>query len=177
MKAALLVIIFILLLVVSCSKNDAPEQAANEKMTSEKARLEKADPTGTYGKGITLEEPVAISRILSDPKSFEGQRVLVLGTAVEVCPNRGCWIELTDEEQAHKIQVKVKDGEIVFPLSAKGRQVLAEGIVQKLELTEKQAREWKAHEAEELGNEFDPNSIQGPMTIWRIRGTGAEIKS
>ncbi|MCB0293569.1 MAG: DUF4920 domain-containing protein, partial [Calditrichaeota bacterium] len=69
------------------------------------------------------------------------------------------------------------DGEIVFPLSAKGHAAVVEGQVEKVELTQKQAIGWLSHEAEERGVPFDSTTVTGPMTIWRIKGAGAEIKS
>ena len=45
-----------------------------------------------------------------------------------------------------------------------------------LELTKDQAMRWKAHQAEEKGVEFDSSSVTGPLTIWRLKGLGAEIK-
>ena len=74
------------------------------------------------------------------------------------------------------VNAKVKDGEIVFPLSAKGHAAVVEGQVEKVELTQKQAIGWLSHEAEERGVPFDSTTVTGPMTIWRIKGAGAEIK-
>ena len=33
-----------------------------------------------------------------------------------------------------------------------------------------QAKSWKEHEAQEMGVAFDPESVTGPMTIWRLAG-------
>ena len=125
---------------------------------------------------MTGKETTTITAILSDPEIFEGKTVNVAGKVVDVCPMKGCWIEITDA-QMQKIRVKVNDGEIVFPLSSVGHQAIVEGIVERIELDEKQAAKWLAHEAEEKGETFDPASVTGPMTIWRIKGAGAEIKS
>ena len=75
-----------------------------------------------------------------------------------------------------KIQVKVVDGEIVFPMEAKGRQARVEGVVEALKLTKEQAIALGQHRAEEHGTEFDPSSVTGPVTYYRIRGLGAEIE-
>lgn len=156
---------------------ETPEQpAAGETAeASEEDRLHRADPAGTYGEALTLTEPVSIAAIHEDPESFEGQVVCVEGTVTEVCPMRGCWVDLADAEGGATIRVKVDDGVIVFPLSAKGRSARVEGTVQKIEMTEEEARSWFSHEAAELGQAFDPESVTGPQTIWRIKGQGAEI--
>jgi len=85
-----------------------------------------------YGKGVTLKETTKISSILENPKEFVGKKVLVEGTVVGVCANKGCWIDVAGSEVSEKIKVKVNDGEIVFPLTAKGKTILAEGIVEEL---------------------------------------------
>jgi hypothetical protein len=160
----------------------AAEEATDEagetedEADAEQAALNKPDPAGTYGAGISLTKTVAIATIHSEPETYEGKNVLVEGTIKEVCPRRGCWVDLVDEETKETIRVKVTDGYIVFPLSAKGKHARVEGMVEKLELTEEQARSWKEHEAEEKGETFDPASVTGPMVIWRIKGQGAEIK-
>ena len=165
-------------LFLGCSKNESNQEKSLEKSAqSEKAALEKENPGGVYGKGITLTEQTLLSEIMASPEKFEGKQVLLSGTIVEVCPKRGCWVDLSGDKEFEKIKIKVKDGEIVFPLSAKGSEALVEGIVEKMELTKEQTIKYLAHEAEEKDMEFDSTSVTGPMTIWRITGLGAEIKS
>lgn len=150
---------------------DADAEAAPA--NTEQVATRKSDPRGSYGAGIHLKEGVTISEILADPESYENRIVQVRGTVDEVCPRRGCWIDLADSGAL--VRVKVTDGEIVFPLSAKGHEVLVEGAVERIELSEEQHRAWKAHEAEERGVAFDPASVSGPTTMWRIQGFGARI--
>jgi len=171
-------ILLVFLMVIGCSKNESnQEMTLEESKQAEKLAMEKENPVGTYGKGITLTEQTLLSTIMDAPEKYDGKQVLLSGTIVEVCPKRGCWVDLSGDKEFEKIQVKVKDGEIVFPLSAKGSEALVEGVVEKLELTKDQAIRYKAHEAEEKGMEFDSTSVTGPLTIWRLRGLGAEIKS
>ena len=70
----------------------------------------------------------------------------------------------------------MKDGAIVFPLSAKGQEAEVEGIVQKMVLDLEQTRSYKAHRAEEKGEAFDPKSVTEGMTLVRLGGTGAVLK-
>jgi hypothetical protein len=127
------------------------------------------------GAEITLVEKTKISDILADPEAYLDQTVLVEGEILEVCPMMGCWMELKSDEGEGMIKVKVKDGEIVFPVEAKGSTALVEGKVYKIELTQEKAIEHFQHVAEEKGQEFDPATITGPMTIYQIKGLGAEI--
>ena len=177
MVKVIISMLLILLMALACSKNDSNhEMTLEQSKLAEKNALEKENPVGTYGKEITLLEVTLLSTIMDAPENFEGKQVLLSGTIVEVCPKRGCWVDLSGDKEFEKIQVKVKDGEIVFPLSAKGNEALVQGIVEKLELTKDQAIRYQAHQAEEKGFDFDSTSVTGPLTIWRLRGLGAEIK-
>lgn len=102
--------------------------------------------------------------------------MLVEGEILDVCPMMGCWIELKSDDENGKIRVKVKDGVIVFPKESKGKVATVQGKVYKIELTMGRAIEYFSHEAEETGNEFDPASITGPVTLYQIKGIGAEIE-
>jgi len=128
-----------------------------------------------YGKEITLEEKTRISEILNDPESFVDSTVLVEGEVLNVCPMAGCWIELSSDAEGEPIKVKVKDGEIVFPMEAKGSIALVQGKVYKIELSKEKAISYYEHIAEEKGEEFDPATVTGPITIYQIKGLGAEI--
>jgi hypothetical protein len=132
--------------------------------------------TETFGEKITLSDTVAISQVLANAENFVDKKVLIKGQVVEVCPKKGCWIDLASDKAGEQIKVKVQDDVIVFPQSAKGKIAVVEGTVKKIELTINQARDWMEHLAEEKGEAFDPSSIKGPMTIYRIQGVGAEIQ-
>lgn len=130
-----------------------------------------------YGEGVEIEQVTSIHEILSDPDAFLGQTVRVEGQVLDVCPSKGCWIELGDD--AESIQIKVEDDVIVFPSDAKGRIAAAQGKVEALEMSREQYLQWLAHVAEERGEAFDPEGAEigaGPYRIIRIRGTGARIE-
>ena len=129
----------------------------------------------SYGEAVSLTEKTDVSKILDNPSIYLGEKVLVEGTIVEVCTSKGCWMDIASDRDFEKIQIKVDDGVIVFPVSARGQQALVEGIVEELQYTEEQAIEQAKHMAEERGIEFDPSTITGPQTVYRIRGVGAII--
>ncbi|MFH1765828.1 MAG: DUF4920 domain-containing protein [Gemmatimonadota bacterium] len=128
-----------------------------------------------YGEELTLSETTSISAILADPAAYVGLRVLVEGTVVDVCEMKGCWLGLAGEQDFEQLRVKVDDGVIVFPMTAKGLQARVEGVVEKLEYTLEEAIEQARHEAEEYGTEFDPSSVTGPKVVYQIRGIGAQV--
>ena len=131
--------------------------------------------TNTLGKPITLTEITKISTILGAPQEFLGDTVLVQGTIVDVCKKRGCWMELASDEEFQSIRIKVKDGEIVFPLSAKGSNATVQGVVEQLVFTKEEVIKMEQHHADEQGTEFDPSTVTKGKTIFRIRGIGAQI--
>lgn len=129
-----------------------------------------------YGEALTLAEVTPVSAILETPDQYIGERVLVEGMVVDVCEKKGCWVDIASDREFEKIQIKVEDGVIVFPLSARGKQALVEGVVEELQLTHEEAVEQARHRAEEQQVEFDPASVPpGPQTIYRIKGIGAVI--
>jgi len=128
------------------------------------------------GKPITFTEVTSISQILENPQDFLGDTVLVNGTIIDVCKKRGCWIEITGDSALQSIKVKVKDGEIVFPLSAKDSNATVQGVVEQLVFTKKEVIRMEKHQAEEQGTEFDPFTVTEGKTIFRIRGIGAMIE-
>ena len=131
--------------------------------------------TEIYGEKLTLSKVTKISEILAAPEQFIGQKVLVKGMVVEVCAKRGCWMYLASDKAFEKIQIKVLDGEIVFPMSARSKEALVEGVVEALKYSKEDAIAWLQHQAEEKDESFDPKNVTSGMTVYRIKALGAEI--
>lgn len=131
--------------------------------------------TVSYGKGVMLEESTPVSAILDTPENYLGKVVRIEGMIIEVCAKRGCWVYVAGDRQGEKIQVKVEDGEIVFPMSASGRMGVVEGIVEELSLSREDMIKYLQHLAEEKGQPFDPSTVKEQKLI-RLRGLGAEIE-
>ena len=129
----------------------------------------------TFGEKLTISEITNISEILAAPEQFVGKKVLVKGMVVDVCAKRGCWMYLASDKPFEKIQIKVLDGVIVFPMSARGKEALVEGEIEALKYSKEEAIAWLQHTAEEKGESFDPASVTSGMTVYRIKATGAEI--
>lgn len=136
----------------------------------------KTSETEKYGKDLTLKETVKISALMDNMPQYVGKTVLVEGKIVDVCAKRGCWMELASDKEFQKIKIKVEDGEIIFPVTAKGKMAKVEGVVESIELSKVDAVKHFQHQAEERGTAFDPASVTGPMTIYQIRGAGAVIR-
>jgi len=131
----------------------------------------------TFGEPVSLSEETAVSSIIDNPDAYVGRKVKVSGLVIDVCSRRGCWVYLAGDREFEKIRIKVTDGEIVFPMEARGKQAVVEGVVESMELSKEQVIARRKHHAEETGEAFDPASITSGETILRIRGLGAEIPS
>jgi hypothetical protein len=128
-----------------------------------------------YGKGVKLDETLKISRLLAEPDLYVGKTVRVEGTVTEVCEMKGCWMELQESPEA-RIRVKVEDGVIAFPISARGKVGIAEGVVESIEMTRERYLAHLEHLAEEQGKTFDPATVgEGPYRLLQIQGTGAKV--
>tara|TARA_Y100001970_G_scaffold117303_1_gene145924 strand:- start:1015 stop:1518 length:504 start_codon:yes stop_codon:yes gene_type:complete len=126
---------------------------------TEEYLLNKKNPIGSYGNILSETDIIETGQLILNAEENLGKRFLVSGSIIEVCPMRGCWVQIQDDSSKETIRIKVTDGEIVFPLSAVGNKIIAEGDFIKLELSEKQAKNWKHHLALEQGIELDTSNI------------------
>jgi hypothetical protein len=99
-----------------------------------------ADPTGAdtiLGAGVTLDHATPIAEVIDRPAAFANQTVRVEGVVTAVCEHMGCWMTLAPAgatgQKPATLRVKVDDGVIVFPVSAKGRTAVAQGVVKAVE--------------------------------------------
>jgi hypothetical protein len=136
---------------------------------------ESAPKGKAYGEPLGARESVKISELMANPDLYLGQTVQVDGLVTGVCEKRGCWMSLASDVEFQELRIKVDDGVIVFPIEAKGRRATAEGQFTKIEMTLEQTRNYRAHHAEEHGEEFDPSTVTEPMTYYQIMATGAVI--
>lgn len=137
-------------------------------------RQPKAEGT-LYGERPTLKDTTLVSTILGAPDSHLGRRVLVAGTVVQVCEARGCWLQIASDRPSEMLKVKVEDGVIVFPMTARGKKAVVEGVVEKVVMTAEEARAEARRHAAEMKMPFDSTAVFEPTTTFQIRGIGAII--
>tara|TARA_A100000164_G_scaffold363160_1_gene379882 strand:+ start:348 stop:851 length:504 start_codon:yes stop_codon:yes gene_type:complete len=162
----------ILLLTILCAYLGCTSKKSEEEL------LNKKNPSGIYGSLLSEGDTYNIIELISNKSIYLNKKVKVKGLIKEVCPMRGCWLEIVDENEINKLRIKVTDGEIVFPLSAKGRNIEAEGQFSILTLNKKQAKNWKKHLAAEKGIEIDTADIilsQNDYLEYRLNTNGAKI--
>ena len=82
------------------------------------------------GTGVSLKDSTAIKALVEQPGAYVGKTLRVDGVATAVCTEMGCWMAVAAEgdEKGPTVRLKVDDGVIVFPVTAKGRKVSAEGV-------------------------------------------------
>jgi hypothetical protein len=130
-----------------------------------------------YGDALTGTDTIPISQLLENPDPYLGQVVRVEGLVTNVCEKRGCWMTLaSDDKEFEEIRIKVDDGVIVFPMEAKGKRAVAEGVLVKIEMSMDETVAYQQHHAEEHDEEFDPASVTEPLVFYQIKGTGAVIR-
>ena len=128
-----------------------------------------------FGQPVDESLKVNISQILAQPNDFLDKDVTVSGTVVGVCSKRGCWADLASDARFEKLRIKVRDGDMVFPMAAKGRTALATGQLKAIKLDLEQTKRYKAHLAKRRGEAFDANAITTAMVIYQLAPTGVKI--
>jgi hypothetical protein len=133
------------------------------------ARMAASD---TYGKGVSLTETTPISRLLERPAEFEGKTVRIEGIVKAVCTEMGCWMALapTDRPDSATVLLKVEDGVIRFPVSAKGRRATAQGVMERVGAQDAEGQAAAAEHAH-----VEKRSEPPAATHWQIKATGAII--
>jgi len=129
----------------------------------------------SYGKALSDARVVRIAELTDSPEKYVGEKVRIAGLVEDVCPMKGCWIDILESEGSETIRFKVADGVIVFPVEARGSEVVAEGVLRKHEMSKRRAISWMRHLADEKGEAFDEASVTGPMVFYQIEGHGAEL--
>jgi len=130
-----------------------------------------------FGETIALKKSLKITKILANPGDYLNKVIRVEGTIVGVCAHMGCWMEIAGDKPFTKIRVKVKDGDMVFPLTAKGNHAVIEGELVALDMSQEQAAMMKKAECEEKGEHFDPGSVTEGITVYQINPRGVVIQS
>jgi hypothetical protein len=119
------------------------------------------------GAGVTLKDATPIAAVTARPADFVGKTIRIDGVATAVCTHMGCWMAVAPEgqPQAPTVRLKVEDGVIVFPVSAKGKSVSAEGVFEEV----------KGEENTEAAGEHARNDPKASKQ-YQIKATGALIK-
>lgn len=129
----------------------------------------------TFGSGADMEKVVTVAALMAEPKSYLDEPVTVKGKIVKVCKKKGCWADLVTEGSSEKLTMKVKDGDMVFPMAAIGKTAYATGKLHSYEMSLEKTRGYLAHRAEENKEYFDPATVTKGMTMYRLTPVGVTI--
>jgi hypothetical protein len=126
----------------------------------------------TFGAAPTVKETTPIAQLLAKPADFQGKTVRVEGVVTGVCTMMGCWMALapSDAPKGPAILIKVDDGVIVFPTSARGKRATAQGVVERVGTADAEGQEAAREHAEHEGR-----SKTDSPTTWQIKATGAIV--
>jgi hypothetical protein len=129
-----------------------------------------AQQSQSYGSGVSLAETTPLARVIERPADFEGKTVRVEGTVTAVCMHMGCWMALTPDQSAgsRTMLIKVDDGVIVFPPSAKGRRAVAQGVIERIGAANREGQEAASEHAKSTGAASAP-------VAWQLKATGALV--
>ena len=121
------------------------------------------------GTGVALKEATPIKALIENPAKFVGKTIRVDGVATAVCEEMGCWMAIApaDDPKGATVRLKVEDGVIKFPVTAKGKQVSAEGVFE--------AIADKDEHANEAAGEHGKHDASASKKF-QIKATGAVVK-
>ncbi len=121
------------------------------------------------GTGVSLKEVTPIAALVERPADFVGKTIRIDGVATAICAHMGCWMAVAPEGDTNgtTIRLKVEDGVIVFPVSAKGKKVSAEGVFEEVKTSDA--------EGKEAAGEHAKHDAKASKT-YQLKATGAIIK-
>ena len=128
----------------------------------------------TFGTAPTVSEVTPIAQLLAKPADFQGKTVRVEGVVTAVCTMMGCWMALApaDAPKGQAILIKVDDGVIVFPISARGKRATAQGVVERVGAADAEGQEAAREHAEHEGRAKTDGAA---AARWQIKATGAIV--
>ncbi|MGE3726135.1 MAG: DUF4920 domain-containing protein [Candidatus Sericytochromatia bacterium] len=137
-----------------------------------------SNPVGAetlFGKAPSLKNVIKISALLEHPEHYLGKEIRVEGIATDVCPMRGCWMKIQSDRKKQSLILKVNDGEMVFPMSARGKHIVVQGKLVKKVMPLKDVIEIERERAKKENKPFNPASIKGPRISYVFQPSGVVV--
>lgn len=120
--------------------------------------------------------PVTVAQVLAKPTSYLQQPFAVQGTIDAVCQKKGCWMQFATGADEPTFRLKVKDGDMVFPASAKGKTAYAYGSLKAKPMSLEQSKTYLKHRAEEQGEAFDAAKVTSAITLYQFEPVSVLIE-
>jgi hypothetical protein len=157
----------ILMVAIGCAGGG--KQGAT--MSEEPASQSTAGGWRTFGAPLRPEASVVKSSdLLGSPERYNGQTLLVEGTIVDVCQNKGCWMTFMEGEK--EMRVRFKDYAFFVPKDCGGRKARIEGLFEIREVPAEEAR----HYLEDAGKLDEAQKITGPVPSYTFMASGVTIE-
>ncbi len=128
-----------------------------------------------FGDAVDKNKLIKISTLMEKPDDYLSSPVTIEGTVVGVCQKRGCWMSIASDKRFQNLRIKVNDGDMVFPMTAKGSKAFATGMLTKNQLTLSESKRLLAHRAQKNGEAFDEASVKQAIATYQLVPTGVTI--
>lgn len=132
----------------------------------------------SFGPAFDFSNSVAVTvaQVLAKPDSYLRQPFTVQGKIDAVCQKKGCWMQFATGADEPTFRLKVKDGDMEFPVSAKGKTAYAYGSLKAKPMTLEQTKTYLKHRAEEQGEAFDPAKVTSTVTLYQFEPVSVLIE-
>jgi len=127
-----------------------------------------ADAGAVFGAATTADGAVPVATVTSLLKNQESAQVKVVATVIDVCPKKGCWMQLEMPDQS-KVFVKMKDYAFFVPTAITGKTVVIEGEVKTITTSVDELKHY-AEDAKKSKEEID--AITEPKSEVRLTASG-----
>lgn len=129
----------------------------------------------TFGQAVNKDEITPVATVIANPAKYVDTAITIEGEIQAVCQMRGCWMTLAAKSGDPTFRIKVRDGDMEFPVSAKGKTAYATGTVNAHTLNMTATLDYLEEQAENRGETFDPSSVTKPLTFYQFVPTAVEI--
>lgn len=123
-----------------------------------------------FGAPISNKKPMAVAKVLDEPKKYAGKTVLLEGTVGEVCQNKGCWMTMLHEGK--EMRVRFKDYAFFVPKDCAGQTARIEGVFKVEKIPVDEAR----HYLEDAGRKEDAAKITEPVDGYTFMASGVRLQ-
>ena len=129
-----------------------------------------------FGKKFDTSSLTPISKLIAQTESYKDKDVVIKGMITNVCSYRGCWMEFASDKKYQTLRLKVRDGDMVFPVNAKGKTAYAIGKISSRTFSKKQLITMAEKRAKATKKKADLTKITGPKTFYQFSPTGVRIE-
>jgi hypothetical protein len=130
----------------------------------------------SFGPKFDTSQSVTVQQVLAKPTEFLAKPFTVQGKIDAVCQKKGCWMQFETAADQPTFRLKVQDGDMVFPVSAKGKNAYAHGSLKAKPMSLEQTKTYLKHRAEEQGEAFDPAAVSSAVTLYQFEPASVFIE-